>query len=170
MAAAGSLSAAMSTGAGQAQGGSPGVLACRSVGCPKCPMSVGHRYCCSHCKRNPVGIHSKRCEKQYRRLSEHLRDVNSECITTGCTLRVGMGHLTCCSSCGGAQHTLGCNRRRGRFFQQAMHGATWFMGSSQHLVQGQSLGTGSQQRAGQCEQHGRGGRANIVVVDLTALD
>ena len=64
MAAAGSLSAAMSTGAGQAQGGSPGVLACRSVGCPKC-------YCCSHCKRNPVGIHSKRCEKQYRRLSEH---------------------------------------------------------------------------------------------------
>ena len=151
MAMASILLAAESSGNGQAQGGSPGAQVCQSEGCHRHMLTTGHRFCCSNCKQNPGGIHTRRCEKEHRRFFAHLREVDSTCITTGCTLRVGAGHLTCCSSCGitrGMQHTVGCNRRRQRIVQQAATSAPGFIGTSQHTMQGQSLGTSNAPAAG----------------------
>ena len=137
----------MATMAGsQAQGGSPEALTCRSAGCQRLVTSTGHRFCCSGCKCNPAGPHTRRCDRQHRGLCGYLRDVHSECITPGCTLQVGIGHLTCCSSCGatgGARHTAGCGNRSSRIMYQAMHGAMGQAGVAQPSVPGQYFGPSS---------------------------
>ena len=68
-----------------------------------------HGQCCLACRH---GGHTGHCDAAHR---NRLRGIISTCRTPGCTVRVQVGHTSCCSSCRksiGAFHSAMCAGRQ----------------------------------------------------------
>ena len=88
---------------------------CRNAGCdrmlPLLPLGAepSHGLCCVACRH---GSHTRHCDRSHR---HRLRGVVSLCRTPGCSLRVQVGHTSCCSLCRqslGSAHSSTCAGRQ----------------------------------------------------------